>query len=271
MTLLLHFAAPAALAVATIVYLDLRSRRIGLEPPGFADPLRRAIGLAALAIALALACFAPLTSSGSAPTARDLAALPEWQLFALHILMVAAILTWYGAGYGGSGGSLADQLGLRARAAWREIGFGVVFGIGAWVLVIAGAWLIALVVAALGGADLLPKAPSGAVVWLARRSVGLRVGLALSAGLVEESFFRGLLQPRIGLVFSTLLFASAHLSYGQPFLLVGITLLSLLYGLLVRWRQSVWAAVAAHATFDLVQLLIVVPSLLDSFGGFWGP
>ncbi len=266
----LRLAAPAVLAVATVAYLDFQSRRAGLEPPGFAHPVRRAIGLGAVGIALALACFAPLASSGSGPTAQDLAAVPDWQLFALHILLVVAMLTWYGAGFGGRGEPIAPQLGLQARAPWREIGFGVLFGIGAWVVVIVGAWAVAILVTALGGADLLPKSPSGTVVWLAGRSVGLRAGLALSAGLVEETFFRGLLQPRIGLVFATLLFALAHLSYGQPFLLVGITLLSLLYGLLVRWRQSVWAAIAAHAVFDLVQLLIVVPSLLNSFGGFWG-
>jgi membrane protease YdiL (CAAX protease family) len=135
--------------------------------------------------------------------------------------------------------------------------------------VLAAAWAVAMGVAALGGDGLLPKRPPEAVVWLAGQSLLLRAGLALSAGVVEEIFFRGLLQPRIGLLASTGLFALAHLSYGQPFMLVGVTLLSLLYGLLVRWRQSVWAAIAAHTLFDLVQLLVVIPSVLEDFGGFW--
>ncbi len=46
-------------------------------------------------------------------------------------------------------------------------------------------------------------------------------------------------------------------------MLIGVTLLSLLFALLVRWRQSVWAAVVAHAVFDAVQLLIVVPMALE--------
>ena len=58
---------------------------------------------------------------------------------------------------------------------------------------------------------------------------------------------------------STVLFALAHLGYGQPFMLIGVTLLSLLYADLMRRRGSVWAPVAAHAVFDLVQLLVVVP------------
>ncbi len=58
---------------------------------------------------------------------------------------------------------------------------------------------------------------------------------------------------------STALFALAHLGYGQPFMLIGVTLLSLLYAELMRRRGSIWAPVAAHAIFDLVQLLVVVP------------
>ena len=44
-------------------------------------------------------------------------------------------------------------------------------------------------------------------------------------------------------------------------MLIGITLLSLIYGLLVKWRQNIWPAIAAHALFDGVQLLVIVPSV----------
>jgi hypothetical protein len=30
------------------------------------------------------------------------------------------------------------------------------------------------------------------------------------------------------------------------------------------WRRSIWAAVTAHATFDAIQLLWVVPAALDA-------
>jgi membrane protease YdiL (CAAX protease family) len=88
--------------------------------------------------------------------------------------------------------------------------------------------------------------------------------------VVEESFFRGFLQPRIGIALSTAFFALAHLSYGQPFMLVGITLLSLIYAFLVRWRQNVWPAMAAHALFDGVQLLVVVPLAMRFLQGAGG-
>jgi membrane protease YdiL (CAAX protease family) len=45
-------------------------------------------------------------------------------------------------------------------------------------------------------------------------------------------------------------------------MLVGIAILSLIYAFLVRWRQNIWPAIAAHALFDGVQLLVVIPGLL---------
>jgi len=81
---------------------------------------------------------------------------------------------------------------------------------------------------------------------------------------------RGFLQPRIGIALSTLFFTVAHLSYGSPFMLIGIALLSLIYGFLVRWRQNLWPAIAAHALFDGVQLLVVVPAALKMLQGTGG-
>jgi membrane protease YdiL (CAAX protease family) len=98
----------------------------------------------------------------------------------------------------------------------------------------------------------------------------VRFLVSLSAGVVEESFFRGFLQPRVGILLSTACFTLAHLSYGQPFMLVGIALLSLIYGLLVKWRQNVWPAIAAHALFDGVQLLVIVPAALKMLQGTGG-
>ena len=42
-------------------------------------------------------------------------------------------------------------------------------------------------------------------------------------------------------------------------MLVGVTLLSLTFAFIVRWRQSIWAAIVAHAVFDAIQLLFVIP------------
>lgn len=263
--------APGVLALAAVVGFDRRCRRLGFDPPGFREPARRVAGLGALALALGLAVFFPLSRIGAADGPVDYAAVPVWQLFLVHAVLVAAMGGWWAAGYAGTapapGGSAADQLGLASRSIGRELGLGLVFGIGAWFAVLATVVLVALALAAAGGGDLLPKEPPAAIPWLAGQPLALRLGLAASAGVVEELFFRGLLQPRIGLVASTAMFALAHLAYDQPFLLVGVTLLSVLYGLLVRWRQNLWAAITAHFLFDAIQLAIVIPAVLRQFHG----
>ena len=164
------------------------------------------------------------------------------------------------------GRQLAAQFGYLAPSVPREIGLGVLLGIGAWVAVIIALMAVAGVAYALGGENAIPKSPPALIPLIAGLPVWVRFLVSLSAGVVEESFFRGFLQPRIGILASTGFFVLAHLSYGQPFMLIGISLLSLIYAFLVRWRQNVWPAIAAHVLFDGVQLLVMVPVALRLLG-----
>ena len=157
---------------------------------------------------------------------------------------------------------LAAQFGFVAPNIPQELGLGLLLGVGAWVAVLAGIMLIGLLLMALGADEALPKQPPALIPFIAGLPIWVKILISLSAGTVEEWFFRGFLQPRMGLLLSTLLFALAHFSYGQPFMLIGVTLLSLIYGLLVKWRQNIWVAIAAHTLFDAVQLLVVVPGAL---------
>lgn len=161
--------------------------------------------------------------------------------------------------------SFAEQLGFETPNLARELGVGAVAGFGAWLVVLCGVVLFAIALAALSGEELLPQAPPAVIPWLAAQPILLRLAIALSAGVVEETFFRGFLQPRVGIALSTLFFAMAHLSYDHPIMLVGVSLLSLLYGLLTRWRQTVWPAIVAHFMFDAIQLLVVIPAVLELF------
>jgi membrane protease YdiL (CAAX protease family) len=162
------------------------------------------------------------------------------------------------------------QFGLLAPSVPREIGLGLALGVSAWIAVLLVLIGIALVLVALGGEQALPKQPPALVPFIAGLPVGIRLLISLSAGVFEESFFRGFLQPRIGIPLSTAFFVLAHLSYGQPFMLIGITLLSVIYALLVKWRQNLWPAIAAHALFDGVQLLVVVPAAMKLIQGSGG-
>lgn len=160
------------------------------------------------------------------------------------------------------GRQFAAQLGFRAPSPLSEIGFGLVAGFAIWFAVLAAMFLVAVLVASLGGERFLPKQAPAMIPWIAGLPIGIRLLLSLSAGFVEETFFRGLLQPRVGIAFSTGCFVLAHAAYGSPFLLIGVTLLSLIYAFLVRWRQNLWPAIAAHALFDGIQLLVIIPAAL---------
>jgi membrane protease YdiL (CAAX protease family) len=154
------------------------------------------------------------------------------------------------------------QFGFLAPNVPREIGLGLLLGVGAWGAVLVAAIVVGMIFLALGGEEAIPKQPPALIPYLAALPVGLRLLISLSAGVVEETFFRGFLQPRIGIFLSTLLFVLAHFSYGQPLMLAGIGTLSLIYAFLVRWRQNIWPAIAAHALFDSVQLLVIIPMAL---------
>ncbi len=164
------------------------------------------------------------------------------------------------------GRQFLKQFGYLAPSVPREIGLGLLLGLGAWVAVLLALMVVAGAVWAIYGENAVPKAPPAMIPFIAALPVLTRFMISLSAGFVEESFFRGFLQPRIGIFFSTMFFVLAHLSYGQPFMLIGIALLSLIYAYLVKWRQNLWPAIAAHALFDGVQLLVVVPVALRALG-----
>ena len=160
-------------------------------------------------------------------------------------------------------GRLAAAFRLREAHPGRELAVGLVAGAAIWAAVLAAVAALAVVLTMGGLESWLPQGPPELVAFIAAQPLWVRLLGSLSAGLVEETFFRGFLQPRVGIGLSSLLFVLAHWTYGEPFMLVGVTLLSLTYALLTRWRGSVWAAAAAHAVFDGVQLLVLVPLAME--------
>lgn len=291
----------ALAAVATALAVDLGAARLD-APRGFTRPWRRALAAGLLAALLLLGVFQPLAVPAEV-AAIEASALRAWDLFFLHALLAVVLVAWGLLAYAGearpgrvppavvsppptepsppppteaAGEAPPPQLGhglvrrlVRAfrleAAGWAaEVGLGLAAGVVIWASVLALVTSVFYAVEKAGGGALLPDEAPGLVAALAAQPVWLRVAGSLSAGFFEEVFFRGFLQPRVGIVLSTLLFALAHWSYGEPTMLLGVTLLSLAYAVLARWRGSVWAAVAAHAAFDAVQLLVVIPLALEA-------
>ena len=73
--------------------------------------------------------------------------------------------------------------------------------------------------------------------------------LGLAAAIGEEPLFRGAMQPRFGVVLTTILFAVVHSNYG----LSVSTLLVFVLGLVLAWlriRHNTTTAMIAHATYN---------------------
>lgn len=81
--------------------------------------------------------------------------------------------------------------------------------------------------------------------------------LALSSGIGEEVFFRGALQPRFGIVLTSLLFTFLHAQYGFTWVLLGVFGMSVVFGLL-RQRYGTVAAIVAHAAYNLIVVVLQV-------------
>ena len=83
--------------------------------------------------------------------------------------------------------------------------------------------------------------------------------LALLSGIVEETLFRGMLQPRIGLVAASLLFGLVHFAPRRE--LLPWTLMSIAAGFLLGWlfdaTGNLVAPVVAHAGINAVNLRFV--------------
>lgn len=79
--------------------------------------------------------------------------------------------------------------------------------------------------------------------------------LGVSAGVGEELTLRGALQPKMGLVMTSLLFASLHLQYSW-FGIIVIFVLSLILGT-IRIKTNTSVAMAVHAFYDMAALISV--------------
>ena len=79
--------------------------------------------------------------------------------------------------------------------------------------------------------------------------------LGASAGIGEETIFRGALQPRYGIIIPSLLFTMLHgPQYGFNLALLGLLGVSIILGLL-RQHVNTTAAMITHALYNAVQVL----------------
>jgi len=196
------------------------------------------------------------------PTAQELARTPFYQLFGLHAILFVFLLVWWLLT---KRPPLGEFLNIPRRGNGQAVLTGFAVGVGGWIFTITIAVIIGLILVASGVMPKNPQ-PSPMIGWMAALPLWKKCVIVLSAMTIEEAFFRGWLQKRIGLIASTILFALAHSGLGQPFLLIGVTLISLVIGFTFYRTKNLIPGIIAHGIFDAVQLFVIIPIVFKMSG-----
>jgi membrane protease YdiL (CAAX protease family) len=205
-----------------------------------------------------------VTSSATMPvTAQQLESMPFFSLFLLHgILLVFLAVWWLLSGLP----DLREFFNIRYEKPAEVLAIGASVGVGGWIFTLLTAALVALILRSTGVITEPPEPPA-MIGWMATLPLWKKMLIVLSAMTVEEFFFRSFLQKRIGLVASTILFALAHFTYGNPLLLIGVTIISLVIGITFHRTKNVVPGIIAHGVFDAIQLFVIVPIAYKLMGG----
>lgn len=197
--------------------------------------------------------------SGGTP---NLESMQFWSIFSMHVILLAFLFGWWLLA---GREPIRQYLNLHTDELPQSIGIGIAAGVGGWLLTITIA-LIAGFIAQEAG--LLPEdlKPAPMIVYLANLTIWQKLLIVFSAMTVEEFFFRGWLQKRFGLIVSTAIFALAHAGYGQPMLLIGITVISLVIGTTFYLTRRLLPCIIAHGVFDAIQIFVIVPFALKATG-----
>lgn len=127
-------------------------------------------------------------------------------------------------------------------------------GLGAGLIFVAFTWLLSRCWAPMRMLESEFRSALGPL------SVAQIVQIALLSGLSEEVFFRGVLQPWIGLWAATLIFGAVHFVPHRAYrpwaffaLVAGVG-----FGFLLEWTGSLLAPIVAHITVNGLNLLVIV-------------
>lgn len=87
--------------------------------------------------------------------------------------------------------------------------------------------------------------------------------IALAAGICEEVLFRGALQPRLGIVWTSFVFATIHTQYGLSFDTLAVFVLASGLGLLRRYTNTTTSTICHVVYNGLVSISMI------GIGGAW--
>lgn len=254
----MRFLLALAMSALTVQFL-VASGRLALRQE-LGSTARMAVGAVLLVLVLTLTVYTPVVAFGRVADI-DMARLNLPLLFLGHFVLAAFVLFWWLLRRDPA--SLTEYLSLRRHDRASLLRYGLIAGVSAWLLAIVVNLTIALLLApVLPASDPLPLPPI--MVWFAGLDFASKLAVVGVAMTVEEAFFRGFLQPRIGIWASSAMFALGHFSYGLPFLVVGVFVVSVVLGRVYERTRDLLPCIVGHGVFDALQLFVVLPLAVQS-------
>ena len=258
-----HYLIPLlCIAVIYIAMIVMNERYNLFSCDRFSSNVTKTIAYLWLGLLLFVLSTLVIGASHRIPTAKELSRVPFYQLFGLHAIIIIFLAGWWLLT---RRPPLGEFFNIPRRGNGDAVLIGFAVGVGGWIITLSIALVIALILTASG---LIPKnpQPSPMVAWMATLPLWKKGAIVLSAMTVEEAFFRGWLQKRIGVIASTVLFAVAHSGLGQPLLLIGVALISLIIGFTFYRTKNLIPGIIAHGIFDAVQLFVLIPVVFKMSG-----
>ena len=181
----------------------------------------------------------------SVPPTRSSPTPGAWLRLAVLFYGALAALAWlWRSGFHG------EPLLLAGPDAGVDIVSDVVSGLVAAAFVLAASGLLSRTVAGQALSRALAEA-------LGPLPASYCLALALASGIGEEMFFRGALQPRVGWLAASVLFAAVHFLPRRSLWVWSVFALGagLLLGGLFEWTGNLIAPVIAHVTINGINLV----------------
>jgi membrane protease YdiL (CAAX protease family) len=226
------------------------------SPINRSEPVASPVHTVILLIALAAVCALGYVSVHRQAVAHS----PNRLLFYLPTMawewIVVGYIYW---GLRRHGKSMQNIAGKRWRSA-ADFFIGIAIALGFWIVAILVLSLVARAVGASGMSQavrlLAPQSLLESILWVA---------LGVTAGICEETIFRGYLQRQfvawtrsapVGVALSAALFGAGHIYQGVKATIV-IGVYGLMFGILAEVRQNLRPGIIAHAWHDSITGLII--------------
>lgn len=247
--------AVGGMAIVWMAIVALNEKFNLLSCDRFPTPLAKWFAYAWLGFFLLLLAALVTGAAQNPARAADLQKAPFYSLFALHAILIVFLIGWW---FATGRPRLTEYFNIQHGRNGEAVMIGLAVGVAGWIFTLGMALMIALILRATGLMTEDPK-PSPMIGFMAAMAWWKKLLIVFSAMTVEEAFFRSWLQKRIGVIASTTLFALAHFTLGQPLLLIGVTVISLVIGFTFYRTKNVLPGVVAHGVFDAIQLFVIIP------------